>query len=304
VVDKHKKLLAETRMVLPVEAGNQGLRQSKALFYHVKNLPGVMENLLTGLEKTKIKAVGVSTRPIPKDESYMPVFLAGTSLAECISSILGVPLVKTSHQEGHLAAGIWSSEGELDSDFLAFHLSGGTTELLRVHEKDNKPIRFDIKVLAYSHDIHAGQLVDRIGVAMNLPFPAGRHLEKLAAQKDGKTNIVIPSSVKGYEISFSGAETKAKNLLKQGLSHREIARAVENCIAISVEKAIRKAVEDTGLKKVLLVGGVAANMFIRQQLQRRLEHPAVGAKLYFPQVKYSSDNAVGVSLIARSILLP
>lgn len=301
VVNESKNLLAEKRMILPVSMGKQGLRQSTALFYHLQNLPQAVQELFSKLNGREIRAVAVSARPLPRENSYLPVFVAGLSLAESLSTVMGIPLVKTSHQEGHLAAGVWGCEQHPGKEFLALHLSGGTTELLLVREKQEQPLKYESRVLGASKDIHAGQLVDRVGVALGLPFPAGCSLEKLAAKVENKVEIRIPSSVQGYEISFSGAETQAKNFLQQGITPQEIARAIENCLAVTVEKVVRKAIEETGVKKVLFVGGVMANTYLRQRLKKRLEHPAVKAKLYFPKPEFNSDNAVGVSLIARSI---
>lgn len=302
LVDEQKNLLREKRMVLPVSTGAQGLRQSTALFYHLQNLPLAMQELFTqGGEGQKIKAIAVSAKPSPREEAYLPVFKAGLSLAESLAACLGVPLVKTTHQEGHLAAGMWHCLEELGKEFLAFHLSGGTTELLLVRINSQQPLQYRIKILGASQDIQAGQLVDRVGVALGFPFPAGRYVEKLADAEEKKVEIVIPSSVQGYKMSFSGAETRAKALLEKGTSPREIARAIENCLAVTIEKVICKALEETGFKNILLVGGVIANAYLRKRLSKRLEHPAVGARLFFADPAYSSDNAVGVSLIARSL---
>lgn len=311
VVDEKANLLAEQRMILPVSLGEQGLRQSTALFYHLQNLPKVMQELFSCLKGQELRSIAVSARPLPHLASYLPVFTAGLTLAESLAAVLNIPLVRTSHQEGHLAAGVWSCEAELGEEFLALHLSGGTTELLLVQKKDEPHLRYQSRVLATTKDIHAGQLIDRLGVALGLPFPAGQSLEKLAAevenqaknQAENKQEIKIPSFVHNDEISFSGAETLAKRYLQEGVPAPLIARATESCVATTVEKIVRKAVEDTGMKKILFVGGVMANTYIRKRLRKRLEHPAVGAQLYFPKPQYNSDNAVGVSLIARSLHL-
>jgi N6-L-threonylcarbamoyladenine synthase len=326
LVDDEKNLIDEKRMVLPVAIGTQGLRQSTALFYHLQNLPVAFHELFAAQKREeKIKAIAVSAAPSPRVDAYLPVFRAGLSVAESISACLGVPLVKTSHQEGHLAAGIWHCGEALGKEFLAFHLSGGTTELLLVRLHHVQPLRFEIKILGASQDIHAGQLVDRVGVALGFPFPAGQFLENLAAQalperagksaghsemkKDSEKNelkieVLIPSSVKGYQMSFSGAETRAKDMIKKGIAPWKIARAVENCLAATVEKVARKGISETGLTKVLFVGGVMSNQYLRHRLRKRLEHPAVGARLFFADPAYSSDNAAGVALVARSLFYP
>lgn len=145
-------------------------------------------------------------------------------------------------------------------------------------------------------DLYAGQFIDRIGVALGLPFPAGQELEKLALSATNY-NITIPAAVKKEGFSFSGAETMAIKLIKEGVPRAEIAYAVFRNIANSIEKAILLAAEKHKNKNVLLVGGVMANSLIRKRLRERLEHPAVGMKLYFATAQLSTDNAVGIALL-------
>lgn len=308
VVDSAGNLLSDKRIVLPVPQGTQGLKQSTALFYHLQNLPSLTKEIFAQVNPPAIKALAVSVKPRPDAASYMPVFLAGTQLAESLAAVLQIPLIKTTHQEGHLAAGLWSAQRLGLAKFLAVHLSGGTSELLLVERQHSYKLQFSIKILGSSQDLQAGQLVDRIGVAMGLPFPAGPVLERIAldgveevrGQTKARTKVVVKSSVRGYDMSFSGAETAAKKLLSENVPKTEVARALEQCIATTLEKVLRRAVFDLEIKEVLVVGGVAANNYIRQRLQQRLEHPAVGARLIYPEKVYSSDNAVGVSIIARS----
>lgn len=288
------QLLGEHRRLLTVPPGEKGLQQSQAVFQHVQSVAGVFQALAPVLRETELVAVAASTKPRPVEGSYMPVFTVSEALGRVLAHTLGVPFWGTTHQEGHLLAGLWSCRIGLPPSFLAVHLSGGTSELLHVTAKPQEG-RLDIKILGATQDLHAGQLVDRVGVALGLPFPAGPHLEKLAQKAQGQ-DVFIPSSVKGYSFSFSGGETCAKRLLSQGVPRESIARAVENCIAKTLEKVLRRAVAETGIKTVLIVGGVAANRHLRERLQHRLGHPAVGARLFFAEPSLSTDNSVGVAL--------
>lgn len=289
LVDEQGQIVKEERRLLKVEEGERGLQQSAALFQHVQNLPVLIESFgdLTG----KLSAVAVSTRPRRLEGSYMPVFTAGIAIGRSLAVTHGVPYIETSHQEGHMAAGEGSA-GEVPADrFLAVHISGGTTDLLDVTRlKDG----YDIRELGCSIDLHAGQFVDRVGVALGLPFPAGPHLEKLAMESTDE-GVTLPSPVNGYNMSFAGPESAAMRLIAQGTPAADVARAVERCIAKGLEKTLRNAIEELGVKAALIVGGVAANTYIRERLKYRLEHRAVGAKLYFALPKYSTDNAFGTA---------
>ncbi|SNY36579.1 N6-L-threonylcarbamoyladenine synthase [Orenia metallireducens] len=283
------KLVKQKRERLKVDLGERGLRQSEALFQHVEQLPALIAEVAEA-RKDKLTKIIVSTKPRPQEGSYMPVFKVGFGHAKALASILDIPLIETSHQEGHLMAGLWSAKINLHN-FLAVHLSGGTSEILKV-EQSNK--HFDIQELGASQDLHAGQFIDRVGVALGLSFPAGPQLESLATKGElGK--VSIPSSVQGYQMSFSGPASAAMRLIKTDKASADIALAVQQCIANSLEKVLKKAIVEEKSKDILIVGGVAANQYIRERLKKRLEHPAVGAKLYFADPKWSSDNAVGVA---------
>lgn len=289
LVDEQGQIVKEARRLLTVEAGERGLQQSAALFQHVQNLPVLIESI--GDLSGQLRAVVASTRPRRLAGSYMPVFTAGAGVARSLAVTHGVPFYETTHQEGHIAAGEGSA-GEVPTvHFLAVHISGGTTDLLDVKRL---PDGYDIAELGTSIDLHAGQFVDRVGVALGLPFPAGPHLEKLAQQSTDES-VTLPSPVNGYNLSFAGPETAAMRLIAQGAVPADIARAVERCIAKGLEKTLRLAVEQRGVKSLLIVGGVAANTYIRERLKKRLEHRAVGATLYFALPHYSTDNAFGVA---------
>ncbi|MHB1125353.1 MAG: Kae1-like domain-containing protein [Bacillota bacterium] len=294
-INDRGQLVADRRKLLQVPPGELGLQQSAMVFQHIQNLPGLIEDTLELIKPGEITALVASIRPRPVRGSFMPVFTVGHGCARMLAKAMDVPLRETTHQEGHIMAGIWSAGMPGKQDFLAVHLSGGTSELLRIHHRSDEA-GFEEELLGGTTDLHAGQLVDRVGVRIGLAFPAGKEMEKLA-QGTREIGVRIPSSVNGYHFSFSGPETHAHRLLDQGVPPEEVARAVEHCIATTLEKVLRDAIGQTGLKQVLVVGGVSANQYIRQRLRHRLEHRAVGAQLFFADPTYSTDNAVGVALL-------
>ena len=171
------KEIFQKKKLLEVKAGERGLRQSDAVFQHTVNLPVLMKMLTEELDFKSIRSVGVSTRPRNIDGSYMPCFLVESN-AVCVSSVNKVPLYKTSHQVGHILAALYSID-RLDlikKPFVAFHVSGGTTEALLVTPDDEEIIK--AKLIAESTDLKAGQAVDRAGVMMGLKSPVERSLIK------------------------------------------------------------------------------------------------------------------------------
>jgi N6-L-threonylcarbamoyladenine synthase len=296
VVDGDFNIISDQRKILEVKPGEKGLQQSEALFQHLKNLPFLFAHLPVGTAE-QVAAMAVSAFPRNVEGSYMPVFTAGLSQAQALSSYTSTPLYMLSHQEGHIMAGLKGNEGLMAKDkFIACHFSGGTSEVLLVR-RGHKGV-FDIEISMAGSDLHAGQLVDRVGVAMGLPFPAGKSMEELALKLDQDNYPAIPSAVKGTSFSFSGPETCALKLLEEGEPASTVATAVFRVIANTLEKCLLKVAEKSGLKEVLLVGGVMANKLIRQRLLDRLEHPAVGLKLYFAEPHLSTDNAVGIAMLA------
>lgn len=281
-------VLVSNRKLLPVAAGERGLRQSEAVFTHIKQLPQLFEDTVRELDKSQIRAVSVSVRPRDNGDSYMPVFLSGTSFARVAAASLGVPVLETTHQRGHIRAALQDS-GLKSDKYLAVHLSGGTTEVVLMDGNE-------LNLLAGTKDLHAGQVIDRIGVAMDLPFPAGPSLEKLAMNGVSESRLSV--SMDGCDCHLSGVETKAARWVKEGVLPREtIAAEVFGVIERTVLRMLEACSAKTGVKEILLTGGVASSGLFREQLQALNAKRRTGLKLFFGKQNYSGDNAAGVALI-------
>ena len=275
--------------LLEVRPGELGLRQSDALFQHVKHLPEVVEALLGEEGLGTVQAVGASTRPRAVEGSYMPCFLAGASQGQVLSQVLGVPFYAFSHQQGHLAAAAWSAGrlDLLDRPFLAWHLSGGTTELLRVEpEEDGVAVRAEI--LGGTSDISAGQLIDRTGVLLGLSFPAGKGVEKLSRQAQKREYYRV--KVNGFTFSLSGMENKVRQMVQRGEEPAEIAWFAQETVCRVVQACTKAAMEEYPGLPVLCSGGVASNGRLKELLRQNC-----GA--LFAQPQFSTDNAMGTAVL-------
>ena len=294
IMDEQGRLMCDLRRLLAVEKGQRGLRQSDALYAHVQNLPHLAEEAFSAVPADRLTGIAVSARPRPQEGSFMPVFTAGLGLARELAAALRLPLAHLSHQEGHLAAALWSAGLAWEEPFLALHLSGGTGEILKVTPlppAEGSPC-YDIQIVGDT-DLPPGQFVDRVGVALGYPFPAGPHLDELALSANDKT-FRLSGSVKGTHISFSGPESAAQRAVTQGVEPARIAAAVFDNIGKSLTKAIAAARKESGLEKVLLMGGVAASRNLRAHLSCE--------GVVFAQAKYSSDNAVGTAALGGRVL--
>lgn len=274
--------------LLPVKAGELGLRQSDAVFAHVKSLPELSGRLFSHIQAENITAVGVSTRPRAVEGSYMPCFLVGYSHAKLLADTLRVPLVEVSHQQGHVAASLWSAGHMelMDQPHIAWHLSGGTTELLLV-EPEGKNVR--CTKIGGTSDISAGQLIDRTGQLLGLPFPAGKHLDALSQGAADKE--VYRVKCKDMTFSLSGIQNKVQQYYEKSGDGAETAAYALRCVAFAVSAATRQALEAYPGLRVVFSGGVASNSMLRQTLSP--------FDPVFAQPQFSTDNAMGVAVLAH-----
>ena len=290
------QVLFNARKLLPVPLGERGLRQSDAVFLHLKQMRGMIDDLREVTQDGRVAAVCASTRPRSRDESYMPVFQVGDAIGCSMAAAMDVPYFLTDHQHGHIAAAAHETALEGESSFLALHLSGGTTDLLFKNGEQ-------LETLGGSKDLQIGQLVDRVGVAMGLSFPAGPELEKLA--EAGRAEGLLGCSMEDGDLRchFSGAETRAGQWIAEARMPREdIAREIYDLMARTVARMLAAGCRKTGQARTLITGGVAASALFRNMLQRRVAARTPGLRLVFGRPEYSGDNAVGVALIGAERL--
>lgn len=277
--------IIQEKKLLNVKPGQRGLRQSEAVFQHIVNLP----ELFNKINFDNIQAVGVSTRPRNAQGSYMPCFLVGENTAFAVSKTNNVPLHKTSHQVGHILAALYSVDliNLIYQPFIAFHLSGGTTEALLVKPDDNEIIKAN--VISKSLDLKAGQAIDRAGVMLGLRFPCGRQLDELS-QNSSKSFKVKPSMI-GADCSLSGIENKTKAMIESNQEPCDVAKFVLTGITNAVDKMIENIVADYGDLPIVFSGGVSSNTMLRNVISNKYN-------AYFAKPEFSLDNAAGVAIYA------
>ncbi|MBO7250503.1 MAG: peptidase M22 [Clostridia bacterium] len=290
--DREGRVIANLKRPLPVKAGECGLRQSDAVFAHIKNLPDIMSELKMMLaDEYSVLAVGVSATPRDAEGSYMPCFLAGRSAAYSFAAACGAPVFEFSHQSGHIMAAAYSSGAAdtlFDGRFLAFHVSGGTTEALLVTPKEEG---FSVDIVGGTLDLNAGQLIDRVGVMIGLGFPCGAELEKLAVSYEGEHERIKISVNDGY-CNISGVENKARSLYEKSADKPRVAALVFDAIRDNIIEMTAQLHLKYGDMPVLFAGGVMSNRYMREALASRFE-------AYFSEPAYSADNAAGISLLCR-----
>lgn len=294
LVGEEGELYANLKAPLNVASGERGLRQSDALFLHTKNFPDLFDRLGEVISENDLQiiAVGVSTRPRNQEGSYMPCFLAGKSASHAISATSSLPLLEFSHQCGHIAAAIYSaSVPELfEADKIgAFHVSGGTTELLLA-----RPVKegFCAEIVGGSLDLNAGQAIDRIGVKMGFTFPCGAHLERAALENLKK----IPKSKISLRDGFfnlSGIENKATALFEETEDAKLVSAYTLDFVGRSIVAASLDFIEKQGEIPMVFAGGVMSNSIIKAMIRKAIP------QAYFAEPALSADNAVGIAVLTR-----
>jgi len=296
VLDTVTMTVIQSKKLLPVKSGEKGIRQSDAVFHHTKQLPEMISAVCKDIT---ISGIGVSVRPRLVEGSYMPCFLVGESAADMIGSVSGIVPDKTSHQIGHILAALYSSQNldllRSEAPFLAFHVSGGTTDML-VCTPDKSSL-LNVKEVGHSLDLKAGQAVDRAGVMLGLDFPCGAELEKLALKstKDFRIRPVI----KGMDCSLSGIENKCRSMLENGEPKENIARFCLLSVYEAVKAMTKAAFDYFGKMPVVYAGGVMSDRFIAEKLKEDYDGS-------FAEPAFSCDNAVGVavySAIKKGLIL-
>lgn len=290
IFDDEKCEVFQRKKLLPVKEGELGLRQSDAVFAHVKQLGEIISGLFEEYgHKNIVEGIGVSTRPRDIEGSYMPCFLVGEMVSESIAAVNNTKRYEFSHQQGHIAAALYSA-GRLDllkEKFIAFHLSGGTTEALLVTPDEERIIRCE--KVAGSADLKAGQAVDRVGVMLGLPFPAGRYLEELAFMSTAKYKI--KPTMKGFECCLSGIENKCRKMLDSGEKKEDIALFCLKSIEAALCGMTDALITEYGNIPLIYAGGVMSNKIIRKTMEEKYGG-------IFASPEFSSDNAAGIAVLA------
>ena len=291
LLDTDTMEIKQEKMLLPVKVGEKGIRQSDAVFHHTAQLPVLMQRLFDSCVDAQLEGVGVSFAPRLVEGSYMPCFTVGDGFAKSLGAVLEINPQRTSHQMGHILAGLYSCEKldflKSDKPFIAFHASGGTTDLLLCKPNDDSIL--DIEEIGSSLDLKAGQAVDRVGVMLGLKFPCGKELDKLAQQSD--TKFKVRPVIKENNCCISGVENLCKKMFDNGSEDKDIARFCIEFLNMTFEKMIVSAFEKYGEMPVVCVGGVMSNSIISKALSERF-----GA--YFAKPEFSCDNAVGVAVFS------
>ena len=289
----NREIVFNEKIMLNVKNGERGLRQSEAVFQHIKNFGEISDNLKKHIHKKgyKVEMICASARPRDVEDSYMPVFEVGKNFAKTMAALFDCEMLETTHQENHIAASLYGCKKEDLDRFISVHMSGGTMEIL-LTEKDNKGYKTEI--VGGTKDISFGQLIDRVGVRMGHDFPAGKYIDEKALLCKEEVKNGLKTSVKDGYMNISGLENQVYKLMEEKDNYY-VSKAVMNAAIKSLEKALSFICKKYDLNNVVFVGGVASSKYISGKLSNKLKKNNINS--FFTDSSYSSDNACGCAII-------
>lgn len=256
-----------------------------------KHVEGINYILDEAFQKAKLTIDDISAIAVTYGPGLVGALLVGIAAAKTIAFAKKIPLIGVNHIAGHIYANHLVKE--LEFPLIALVVSGGHTEL--VYMKDH--LHFEI--LGQTRDDAAGEAFDKVARSLQLPYPGGPYIDKLA--KEGKPSIPLPRALmdNSFDFSFSGLKSAVINVLHNAKQKGEMikkedmaASFQEVVIEVLVEKTL-KAVKEKQAKNLIIAGGVAANSGLREQLQKKCDE--YGIKLSIPPLSLCTDNAAMIA---------
>ena len=254
---------------------------------HIEAIWGLADQALaeTGLDRDQIDAVAVTYAP-----GLIGAVLVGVNFAKAAALAMDKPLIPVHHIRGHIAAN-YIAYPELEPPFLCLVVSGGHTMIVKVEDYTQ------MSILGTTLDDAAGECFDKVGRVLGMPYPGGAALDK-AAQQGDESKYFLPRPKPGenpYNMSFSGLKTAALNLIHhaeqvgEALDIPSLCAAFTSAVSDALVPRVAQALQETGLKKIAVAGGVAANSRIRRDILKVAEE--LGAQVYLPPLSLCGDNA-------------
>jgi N6-L-threonylcarbamoyladenine synthase len=294
VYDSDRGLLADCLYSqVGIHASYGGVIPELASRDHIrKTLPLIKE----AIKDASIKASELDGVAYTAGPGLVGALLVGAAIGRSLAMGWGVSAIGVHHMEGHLLAPMLEPNPPA-FPFVALLVSGGHTQLVRADGIG----RYEL--LGESLDDAAGEAFDKVGKMLGLPYPGGPHLEKLAKYgKTGRYEFPRPMTNRpGLDFSFSGLKTFVRNtIIEQSKggeldeqTRADIARAFQEAVVATIAIKCRRALEQTGLRSLIIAGGVSANTFLREELETSLEK--ITGQLFYAQLKFCTDNGAMIA---------
>lgn len=252
------------------------------------------------LKQANVSPSDISAVAVTYGAGLLGALLVGVSYAKALAYAMNVPLIKVNHVRGHISAN-YIADKSLEPPYLCLLASGGHTAIVEVIGYD------DVKVIGTTQDDAVGEAFDKVARVLGLPYPGGPEIEKLA--KDGKPTIDFP---KGFhnkntlDFSYSGLKTSVINYMHtaaqkgEGVNKADVACSFQKSAVGVMTENVEKALLQTGLKTVVIAGGVASNKHLREEMEKVGEKH--GVNVIYPPLKLCTDNAAMIGACAFNLI--
>ena len=256
----------------------------------------ITQTVNQALEEAQISLDEIDAIAVTQGPGLLGSLLVGTCFAKGLSLSRDIPLIGVNHMDAHIYANFIDYSPEFP--LVALTVSGGHTQLVYVQSA------FEHEIIGQTRDDAAGEAFDKIGKLLGLPYPAGPHMDRLA--KNGDPNFhKFPQALlqEGLDFSFSGLKTSVLYYLQDKdddwiEEHKEdICASVSFAIAEVLVKKLKRAIKQTGVKTVLLAGGVSANSMLREKAGNMAVK--MGVQLFSPKISYCTDNAAMIAITGK-----
>lgn len=251
---------------------------------HVEVINNVMKK---ALKEADVNMDDIDAIAVTKGPGLVGALLVGVSYAKGLAYATNKPLVGVNHIEGHIAANYITNK-ELKPPFLCLIISGGHTHLVKVEDYNS------MKILGKTRDDAIGEAFDKVARVVGLGYPGGPKVDKLA--KEGTANIDLPiTHIDNMDFSFSGIKTAIINLNHKdpSINKADLCASFENAATTMLINNVKKAIKETGIKTIVLAGGVSANSYIRASFDSLSKEENL--KIYYPELILCTDNAAMIA---------
>ncbi len=263
---------------------------------HAENITMVLEDTLNkaGMQVSDVDAIAVTYSP-----GLLGSLLVGVEFAKVLSYVYDKPLIKVNHLVGHIYAS--KIDNKMEFPVLALVISGGHTELIKMTGD------YEFEKLGETEDDAIGEAFDKVARVIGLPYPGGPNIEKLA--REGKPTYKLPKPVldNTYNFSYSGLKSSVINLVNNErqrgneIKKEDLACSFQTTAVEELTRKLELALKNTGIKNVIIAGGVSANKYLRGQIQELCDK--YDAKLNLPEFIYCTDNAAMIGAAAYPLYL-
>lgn len=263
---------------------------------HTENITMVLEETLA---KAKMKIEDVDAISVSYKPGLLGSLLVGVEFAKVLSFVYHKPLIGVNHLIGHIYAN--NLEDNLEFPLLALVVSGGHTELSIMHND------YDFEVLGATMDDAIGEAFDKVARVIGYPYPGGPAIEKAAKLGKNSYKLTKPVDDDTYNFSYSGLKSQIINTVNTDrmkgipLRKEDLACSFQTIAIDELTRKLTKALKETGIKRVVVAGGVSANGYLKEEIGKVCGE--YNAKLYIPRLLYCTDNAAMIGAAAYPLYL-